>query len=125
MNPIVIGALIGAGGALVGTVSTGVFNYLNSRQQLSYQKSKEWRLFRGAKLEELIKKLEETALHFSGTVTYLASIKAGQKVDHNVFVGKTPFHAELVMLLTIYAPELINGFNKLGPISTSFAEAAN
>ncbi len=125
MNPLWIGALIGAGGTLLGAVTGGVLSYLNTRQQLKYQRAKEYGELRRGRLEELVVKLEQTSVFFSGVITYLLSVKPPEKVDQDRFIGKTPFHAEVMMLTLIYAPELMESYGEMIRLSQEFAGLAN
>jgi hypothetical protein len=125
MNQLWIGALIGAGGTLLGAITGGVLNYLNTRQQLQYQRSKEYRDLRRAKLEEFVIKLEQTSLFFSGLSSYILSIRPPQKIDQEKLVGKTPYHAELMMLAIVYAPELLEPYGDVVNLTQSFADLIN
>jgi hypothetical protein len=105
-------------------VGAGI-SYFNTRQQLKHQDEKEKRELRRKKLEEIVIKLEQTSVFYSSSIAYLFSVEPPAQVDRDRFAGKTPFHAELAMLMRVYAPELEEPFLELAERTNHVSDLAN
>jgi len=118
-------AVISATGAILGALVGAGISYFNTRQQLKYQDEKENRGLRRKKLEEIVIKLEQTSVYYTSAIAYLLSVEPPAQVDLDKFAGKTPFHAELAMLMKIYAPELEEPFIELARQTHQVSDLAN
>jgi hypothetical protein len=120
MNPLLVGALIGAGATLLGAF----IGYLNTRQQLKYQAAQAQRTHHLEKLVELGRLIDETATNYMAITVRLGTAHLSKPVNPSELIDKMPNQAAIRILTLIYAPELVEMHNAVTSQIASYGEAA-